>query len=86
LSSESNKKYSGKVMYGLITSLIILIVFCFLMLGGIIGFLASRFYPPIPRLHPEMYNSDGSINTDPLYSINFETTYDDDEDDDCEEV
>ena len=56
------------------------------MLGGIIGFLASRFYPPIPRLHPEMYNSDGSINTDPLYSINFETTYDDDEDDDCEEV
>lgn len=73
-------------MYGLITSLIILVVFCFLMLGGVIGFLVSKHYSPYPKLHPEMYNADGSINTDPLYSINFETTYDDDEDDDCEEV
>jgi hypothetical protein len=73
-------------MYSLITSLIILVVFCFLMLGGVIGFLVSKHYHPTPRLHPELFNSDGSLNTDPLYSITFDSTYDDDEDDDCEEV
>jgi hypothetical protein len=67
-------------MYGLITALTVLIILCFLMLGGIIGFIASKFYPPAPRLHPEMYNPDGSIKPDILYAVTFEQNYDDEED------
>jgi hypothetical protein len=73
-------------MYGLITALTVLVVLCFLMLGGVIGFMASKFYPPAPRLHPEMYNPDGSIKPDILYAVTFDQNYDDtDEDDDEEE-
>ena len=68
-------------MYSLITALTVLVVLCFLMLGGIIGFIASKFYPPAPRLHPEMYNPDGSIKPDILYAVTFDQNYDDDEDD-----
>jgi hypothetical protein len=50
------------------------------MLGGIIGFIASKFYPAAPRLHPEMYNPDGSIRPDILYAVTFDQNYDDDED------
>lgn len=67
-------------MYGLITSLTVLVVLCFLMLGGIIGFIASKFYPPAPRLHPEMYNPDGSIKPDILYAVTFDQNYDDEDD------
>jgi hypothetical protein len=72
-------------MYGLITALTVLVVLCFLMLGGIIGFIASKFYPPAPRLHPEMYNSDGSIKPDILYAVTFDQNYDDTDEDDEEE-
>lgn len=73
-------------MYSLLTALTILVVLCFLMLGGIIGFMASKFYQPAPRLHPEMYNSDGSIKPDILYAVTFDQNYDyTDEDDDEEE-
>ena len=68
-------------MYGLITALTVLVVLCFLMLGGVIGFIASKFYPPAPRLHPEMYNPDGSIKPDILYAVTFDQNYDDTEDD-----
>ena len=67
-------------MYGLITALTVLTILCFLMLGGIIGFIASKFYPPAPRLHPEMYNPDGSIKPDILYAVTFDQNYDDEED------
>jgi hypothetical protein len=67
-------------MYSLLTTLIILVSFCFLMLGGIVGFIASKFYPAAPRLHPEMYNPDGSIRPDILYAVTFDQNYDDDED------
>jgi hypothetical protein len=67
-------------MYGLITALTVLVVLCFLMLGGIIGFIASKFYPPAPRLHPEMYNPDGSIKPDILYAVTFDQNYDDEDD------
>ena len=68
-------------MYSLITTLLILISFCFLMLGGIIVFLALNFYYPAPRLHPEMYNPDGSIRPDILYSVTFDQNHDDDNED-----
>jgi hypothetical protein len=67
-------------MYGLITALTVLTILCFLMLGGIIGFIASKFYPPAPRLHPEMYNPDGSIKPDILYAVTFDQNYDDEDD------
>jgi hypothetical protein len=73
-------------MYGLITALIVLVVLCFLMLGGIIGFIASKFYPPAPRLHPEMYNPDGSIKPDILYAVTFDQSYSDEDDEDYEEA
>lgn len=67
-------------MYSLITALTVLVVLCFLMLGGIIGFIASKFYSPSPRLHPEMYNPDGSIKPDILYAVTFDRNYDDEDD------
>lgn len=67
-------------MYDLIVALTTLVVLCFLMLGVIIGFLVTKIYPPAPRLHPEMYNRDGSIRPDILYAVTFDQNYDDDED------
>jgi hypothetical protein len=72
-------------MYNLIIALIVLLVLCFSLLGVIIGILFINLYPPAPRLHPEMYNSDGSIRTDILHAVTFEPNYDD-EDDDYEEA
>lgn len=73
-------------MISLLGTLIILIVFCFLMLGGVIGFIVTKFYPPAPRLHPEMYNPDGSIKPDVLYAVTFDGDYDYTDEDDQEET
>ncbi len=70
-------------MYSLLTALIILVTLCFFMLGGLIVFIALLFLSPssVPRLHPEMYNPDGTLITDTLYSVNFDQTYDNEDDD-----
>jgi hypothetical protein len=67
-------------MYSLIVAIIILMFICVLLIGGIIGFMIVKFYPPAPRLHPEMYNPDGSIRPDILYAVTFDQPYDDNDD------
>lgn len=68
-------------MQSLIVTLVVLNSFTFLLLGGIIAFIISKFYPSAPRLHPEMYDSQGNILPDILHSVTFDNNYDNEDDD-----
>jgi hypothetical protein len=74
-------------MQSLIVTLVILNSFSFLLIGGVIAFIISKFYPAPPRLHPEMYDQQGNIRPDILYAVTFDNNYDnEDEDSDYQET
>jgi len=53
----------------------------FLLIGGIIGWLAQQhqYYNSPPALHPEMFDSNGNIIPDEILAVRFENDYDYDE-------
>jgi hypothetical protein len=73
-------------MISLLVTLIVLITLCILLVGLVSGFIVAKFYPPAPRLHPEMYNPDGSIRPDILHAVTFDGDYDYTDEDDQEET
>jgi hypothetical protein len=65
-----------------------LISFMFLILGGVIGWLAKQhFYEgtAIAYTHPEMFDENGNIIPDEIVSVRFENDYDDYEDEERDE-
>lgn len=59
----------------------------FLMIGGIIGWLAQQnnlfvTSQTMPSLHPEMYDENGNILPDEILAVRFENEYDDYEEND----
>ena len=56
----------------------------FLIVGGIGGWLAREYmmnYQEIPRVHPEMFDSNGNLVPDDIVAFRFENNYDNDEED-----
>lgn len=64
-----------------------LISLMFLILGGVVGWMAkSHFYETTPiYTHPEMFDENGNILPDEILAVRFENTndyYEDEEDND----
>ena len=56
----------------------------FLIVGAIGGWVAREYmmnYQEIPRIHPEMFDSNGNILPDEIVAFRFENNYDNDEED-----
>lgn len=55
----------------------------FLLIGGIIGWLAqqNQYLTSPPMLHPEMFDENGNVIPDEILAVRFENDYDDYEDD-----
>jgi len=55
----------------------------FLLIGGIIGWLAQQnlYLTSPPMLHPEMFDENGNVIPDEILAVRFENDYDYDEDD-----
>lgn len=71
-----------------ITTISILLVLLFFLVGGVIGWLMNRHLseytqPYIRPLHPEMFDENGNLLPDQIISVNFEGV--DLNDDDIEE-
>ncbi len=70
------------------TSLVIMTLLCvtFLMIGGIIGWLAqqNKYLYVQPAMHPEMYDEYGNVIPDEILALRFENdnSEENDEDDD----
>ena len=57
----------------------------FLIVGAIGGWVAREYmmnYQEIPRIHPEMFDSNGNILPDEIVAFSFENNYDTSEEDD----
>jgi|TARA_B100000902_G_scaffold183555_1_gene176199 hypothetical protein len=76
------------------TALVIMTLLCvtFLMIGGIIGWLAqqnkllySPQYEQVAYAHPEMFDEHGNLIPDEILALRFENNYDDSEEDTDEE-
>jgi len=54
----------------------------FLLIGGIIGWLAQQnlYLTSPPMLHPEMFDENGNVIPDEILAVRFENDYDDYED------
>ena len=56
----------------------------FLIVGAIGGWVAREYmmnYQEIPRVHPEMFDSNGNLVPDDIVAFRFENNYDNDEED-----
>ena len=56
----------------------------FLIVGAIGGWVAREYmmnYQEIPRIHPEMFDSNGNLVPDDIVAFRFENNYDNDEED-----
>jgi hypothetical protein len=62
------------------------LIVLFLIVGVVTGWVAREYmmnYREIPRIHPEMFDSNGQLIPDEVLAIRFEEGYfDSDEDDD----
>ena len=76
------------------TALVIMTLLCvtFLMIGGIIGWLAQQnilFQQANQQVayatHPEMFDENGNLIPDEILALRFENNYDDSEEDTDEE-
>jgi len=70
-----------------IIAIFIMMSVMFLMIGGIIGWLAQQnnlfvTSQTMPSLHPEMYDENGNILPDEILAVRFENEYDDYEEND----
>ena len=70
-----------------IIAIFIMISVMFLMIGGIIGWLAQQnnlfvTSQTMPSLHPEMYDEHGNVLPDEILAVRFENEYDDYEEND----
>jgi len=70
-----------------ILAIFIMMSVMFLMIGGIIGWLAQQnnlfvTSQTMPSLHPEMYDENGNILPDEILAVRFENEYDDYEEND----
>ena len=57
----------------------------FLIVGAIGGWVAREYmmnYQEIPRIHPEMFDSNGNLVPDDIVAFRFENNYDTSEEDD----
>ena len=57
----------------------------FLIVGAIGGWVAREYmmnYQEIPRIHPEMFDSNGNILPDEIVAFRFENNYDNDQEED----
>jgi len=66
-----------------------LVTIQFLLIGGLIGFIASEVLTarqaPMPYMHPEMLDEYGNVLPDEILAVRFENDYetqDNDEEDD----
>jgi len=60
----------------------------FLIVGVLAGWIAREYmmnYREIPRIHPEMFDSNGQLIPDEVLAIRFEEGYFDSEEDDDED-
>lgn len=60
----------------------------FLIVGVVTGWVAREYmmnYREIPRIHPEMFDSNGQLIPDEVLAIRFEEGYFDSDDDDDED-
>lgn len=60
----------------------------FLIVGVLAGWVAREYmmnYREIPRIHPEMFDSNGQLIPDEVLAIRFEQGYFDSDDDDDDE-
>ena len=60
----------------------------FLIVGVVAGWVAREYmmnYREIPRIHPEMFDSNGQLIPDEVLAIRFEEGYFDSEEDDDED-
>jgi hypothetical protein len=60
----------------------------FLIVGVVAGWVAREYmmnYREIPRIHPEMFDSNGQLIPDEVLAIRFEECYFDSEEDDDED-
>lgn len=60
----------------------------FLIVGIMAGWVAREYmmnYREIPRIHPEMFDSNGQLIPDEVLAIRFEEGYFDSDDDDDED-
>ena len=74
----------------LATSLVIgsLVTVMFFILGLLLGWVAREYmmnYREIPRIHPEMFDSNGQLIPDEVLAIRFEEGFFDSEEDDDED-
>jgi len=70
-----------------IIAIFVMMSVMFLMIGGIIGWLAQQnnlfvTSQTMPSLHPEMYDENGNILPDEILAVRFENEYDDYEEND----
>ena len=57
----------------------------FLIVGAIGGWVAREYfmnYQEVPRIHPEMFDSNGNLVPDDIVAFRFENNYDTSEEDD----
>jgi hypothetical protein len=61
-----------------------MVTFLFLLVGGIVGWLAKDYvYATQPvYTHPEMFDENGNVIPDEILAVRFENGYDNDEEDD----
>jgi hypothetical protein len=68
-----------------ITTISVLLVLLFFLVGGIIGWMANRHaleHQP-PFIHPEMFDKHGNFLPDEIISVHFEGDLNDDEEDEA---
>ena len=64
------------------------LIVLFLIVGVVTGWVAREYmmsYREIPRIHPEMFDSNGQLIPDEVLAIRFEEGYFDSEEDDDED-
>ena len=57
----------------------------FLIVGAIGGWVAREYmmnYQEIPKIHPEMFDSNGNVLPDEIVAFRFENNYDNDQEED----
>lgn len=85
-----SKKFNlgRNTMLALTLTLSTLISIIFLLVGGMLGWIAKQHFYELsyvsnPNLHPEMYDDEGNILPDQILAVRFENDYDyDDEEED----
>jgi len=73
-----------------IIAIFVMMSVMFLLIGGIIGWLAQQnnlfvTSQTVPSLHPEFYDENGNVLPDEILAVRFENDYDYNEEDNDDE-